>query len=234
MNTGCFIMNQFSIMYFLILAAVPVEPFQHQSNWPCLPLYPGSSTTRHCLLCGSPSEWGKFFSDRRWMEGEEFSKIYFCLNPIHLLGTRQGKLFPWHRVCLWGRVGPSGALSLLPVLLRINGSTWSPNPPLHPVPFCFPFLCFPFSLLLFLPFFFSPPLSVSPLPRKWQLLACRDYVLSSMWDKQFTQERLVKTLTTVWACFCCFVKCVNFMTLKPAVKAKPRLISQWCEVSGKE
>lgn len=84
----------------------------------------------------------KVFLDTGWMQGEEFTKIYFCLNPIHLLGTRQGKLFPWHRVCLRGRVGPSGALSLLPVLLRINGSTWSPNPPLHPV-LCFPSLYFP-------------------------------------------------------------------------------------------
>lgn len=179
-------------MYFLILAAMLVELFQHQSNWPCLPLYLGSSTTRHCL------HWlafrmGKVFLDRGWMGGEEFSKIYFCLNPIHLLGTRQGKLFPWHRVCLRGRVGPSGALSLLPVLLRINGSTWSPNPPLHPVHF--PFLYFPFLTSLLFMFYFSPffrsPLS-SPLPHKWQLLACRDYALSSMWDKQFTQERLVK------------------------------------------
>lgn len=108
-----------------------------------------------------PFRMGKVFLDRRWMEGEEFSKIYFCLNPIHLLGTRQGKLFPWHRVCLRGRVGPYGALSLLPVLLRINGSTWSPNPPLHPVHF--PFLSFPFltSLLFISPFFPSPPLSLS-------------------------------------------------------------------------
>lgn len=189
-------MNRFSIMYFLILAAVPVELVQHQSNWPCLPLYPGSSTTRHCLRCGSPSEWGKVFLDSGWMEGEEFSKIYFCLNPIHLLGTRQGKLFPWHRVCLRGRVGPSGALSLLPVLLRINGSTWSPNPPLHPVHFLF--LSFPYIpafYVLFLPplpSFPSPPLFLSPVLHKWQLLACRDCALSSMWDKQFTQERLVK------------------------------------------
>lgn len=136
---------------------------------------------------------GKVFLDRGWMEGEEFSKIYFCLNPIHLLGTRQGKLFPWHRVCLRGRVGPSRALSLLPVLLRINGSTWSPNPPLHPVHF--PFLSFPYIpafYVLFLPLLsLSSPLSF-PLPHKWQLLACWDYALSSMWDKQFTQERLVK------------------------------------------
>lgn len=85
----------------------------------------------------------KVFLDTRWMQGEEFSKIYFCLNPIHLLGTRQGKLFPWHRVCLRVRVGPSRALSLLPVLLRINGSTWSPNPLLHSVPFSFLSLLFP-------------------------------------------------------------------------------------------
>lgn len=181
-------------MYFLILAAVPAELVQHQSDWPLLPLHAGSSTARHCLHRGSASEWGKVFLDTGWMEGEEFSKIYFCLNPIHLLGTRQGKLFPWHRVCLRGRVGPSGALSLLPMLLRINGSTWSPNPPLHPVPFpslSFPyipvFLC-PISSLPLLPFPFSP----TPQPHKWQLLACRDYALSSVWDKQFTQERLVK------------------------------------------
>lgn len=116
----------------------------------------------------------KVFLDRRWMEGEEFSKIYFCLNPIHLLGTRQGKLFPWHRVCLRGRVGPSRALSLLPVLLRINGSTWSPNPPLHPFPFSFLSLLFLLlPPLLFLSSFLSPP-----LPLKWQWLACRDFALS--------------------------------------------------------
>lgn len=136
---------------------------------------------------------GKVFLDRGWMEGEEFSKIYFCLNPIHLLGTRQGKLFPWHRVCLRARVGPSGALSLLPMLLRINGSTWSPNPPLHPVPF--PFLSSPFLSFAISPLY-SPScslfLSVSPCHRKWQLLARRDPVLSAMRDKQFTQERLVK------------------------------------------
>lgn len=162
-STECFIMNQFSIMYFLILAAAPAEPVRHQSDRPPLPLRPGSSTARHCLRRGSASEWGKVFLDTGWMEGEEFSKIYFCLNPIHLLGTRQGKLFPWHRVCLRGRVGPSGALSLLPMLLRINGSTWSPNPPLHPVRFpslSFPyipvFLC-PISSLPLLPFPVSPP-----------------------------------------------------------------------------
>lgn len=94
------------------------------------------------------------------MEGEEFSKIYFCLNPIHLLGTRQGKLFPWHRVCLRGRVGPSGALSLLPVLLRINGSTWSPNPPLHPVHFLF--LSFPY-IPAFYVLFLPPSSHPSPL-----------------------------------------------------------------------
>lgn len=126
---------------------------------------------------------GKVILDRRWMKGEEFSKIYFCLNPIHLLGTRQGKLFPWHRVCLRGHVGPSGALSLLPVLLRINGSTWSPNPPLHLVPF-------PFLSLLFSPVL-SPPFLLPPCA------ANGDYgpvgtMLFPMWDKQFTQERLVK------------------------------------------
>lgn len=113
-----------------------------------------------------PFRMGKVFLDRRWMEGEEFSKIYFCLNPIHLLGTRQGKLFPWHKVCLRGRVGPSGALSLLPVLLRINGSTWSPNPPLHPV--SFPFLSF---LLLSFPLLTSM-LSISSCPFLLSFLPC--------------------------------------------------------------
>lgn len=111
------------------------------------------------------------------MRGEEFSEIYFWLNPIHLLGTRQGKLFPWHGVCLRGRVDPSRALSLLPVLLGINGSTWSPNPP---------FLSFPFPLLFFPQLF--PPFLFS-LAHKWQLVACRDCPLSPLRETNSSPRR---------------------------------------------
>lgn len=64
--------------------------------------------------------------------------------------------------------GPSGALSLFPVLLGINGSTWSPNPPLHLVQLSFPLPSFAFLspfLLLKLHFsLFSFRLSFSPPP----------------------------------------------------------------------
>lgn len=121
------------------------------------------------------------------MEGEEFSKIYFCLNPIHLLGTRQGKLFPWHRVCLRGHVRPSRALSLLPVLLRINGSTWSPNP--------LSFLSFPFPSHSFFPSFplFSPlPLFTLSMSLAHKMAIAGLQGLYALRDKQFTQEKLVK------------------------------------------
>lgn len=46
---------------------------------------PCSCAPRHCLHSGMEEVcW-----DRGWMEGKEFSKIYFCLNPIHP-GQKEG------------------------------------------------------------------------------------------------------------------------------------------------
>lgn len=164
------------------------------------------------------------------MQGEEFSKIYFCLNPIHLLGTRQGKLFPWHRVCLRGHVGPSRALSLFLVLLGINCSTWNPNPSLHSVHF--PFLCLHpcFFIFSFFPLFL-PPLLPCPVNGNCRPVGTMFFLL---FETSSSPRRGLLNPRHSLSPVLLFCKCVNFMTLKPAVKAKPWLISQWCEVSGKE